>query len=250
MAATANFFYYNPDSVSENRQQDLFSPQPSAILRSSPMQHHEAAMQQYYMSAIHTPRPMHKPGLFSQEPHVLSLDTDFHGFEEQGYPMTPGLSVSGSTVSSPPQSSYLPTPTNGFFGNLPGVKEGCEREVKSEILSAGIDWSRSGSPLLTPGMQHHLQRPNSQLQRKYSNACSWASHTLVGTFLLTPLRSVRAPALSDREPSLGPPFHHSLLPFPFSLPIASTSVCRLGRELLRPSQPDCEHKACSSHLSL
>lgn len=151
MAAQASFFYYNPDSVAENRQQELFTPQPSAILRSSPMQPQEAAMQQYYMSAIHTPRPMYKPGLFSQEPHVLSLDTEYNGFEEQGYPMTPGLSVSSSAMNSPPQTSYLATPTNGFFGNLPGVKEGCEREVKSEILSAGIDWTRSGSPPLTPG---------------------------------------------------------------------------------------------------
>ena len=151
MAAQAPFFYHNPDSVQDHRQHDMFTPQPSAILRSSPMHPQDLALQQYYMSAIHTPKPMYKSGLYSQEPHVLSLETEFSGFEEQGYPRTPGLSTTSSTMNSPPQSSYLPTPTNGFFENLTGVKEGCEREVKSEILSAGIDWSRSGSPPLTPG---------------------------------------------------------------------------------------------------
>ena len=47
----------------------------------------------------------------------------------------------------------LPTPANSvFFGreNMEGVKEGCEGEVQSEILAGG-DWTRCGSPPMTPG---------------------------------------------------------------------------------------------------
>ena len=47
----------------------------------------------------------------------------------------------------------LPTPSNSvFFGleNMEGVKEGCEGEVQSEILAGG-DWTRCGSPPMTPG---------------------------------------------------------------------------------------------------
>ena len=48
----------------------------------------------------------------------------------------------------------LPTPTNPVFfaENIEGVKEGCEGDVKSEIL-AGEDWARAGSPPLTPGKE-------------------------------------------------------------------------------------------------
>ena len=47
----------------------------------------------------------------------------------------------------------LPTPVSGALfalENIEGVKEGCEGDVKSEIL-AGEDWTRSCSPPLTPG---------------------------------------------------------------------------------------------------
>ncbi len=37
------------------------------------------------------------------------------------------------------------------LGNMEGVKEGCEGDVKSEILAGG-DWTRCCSPPLTPGM--------------------------------------------------------------------------------------------------
>ena len=53
-----------------------------------------------------------------------------------------------------PLSSHdlLPTP-NGetfFSRGVEGVKEGCEGEVHAEIL-ANVDWSRAGSPPMTPG---------------------------------------------------------------------------------------------------
>jgi hypothetical protein len=49
----------------------------------------------------------------------------------------------------------VPTPTGAVFfaENIEGVKEGCEGEVKSEIL-AGENWTRSGSPPLTPVFLH------------------------------------------------------------------------------------------------
>jgi hypothetical protein len=34
---------------------------------------------------------------------------------------------------------------------IEGVKQGCEGEVFSELLSAGLEW-RSASPPMTPGM--------------------------------------------------------------------------------------------------
>jgi hypothetical protein len=46
---------------------------------------------------------------------------------------------------------FIPTPVHAFFSpqGIEGVKEGCEGEVCSEILSAGAEW-RSTSPPMTP----------------------------------------------------------------------------------------------------
>ena len=67
-------------------------------------------------------------------------------------PSTPPLSAAGSSMSSPLSSNdMLPTPIGEVFlaQGVEGVKEGCEGEVHSEIL-ANIDWSRAGSPPMTP----------------------------------------------------------------------------------------------------
>ena len=105
----------------------------------------------------------HKPTIMLQQEHhaMLQLDTGY-------YPATPTLSASGSfsSVDSPPSSSgILPTPVNGVFFPRPvhpsgfqAVKEGCEEEVFTEVLAAG-DWTRPGSPPMTPVFLH----PNSQL---------------------------------------------------------------------------------------
>jgi hypothetical protein len=167
------FFYYNPEQTNDHRQQAMFSPHPGAVLASVPPQHfaqhmyaHERPASAGYMHAypfpfqtpIASPRPMYQPkaGMYMADNRALALDTDCH---PDMYPATPPLSV-GSAVSSPPTTGgVLPTPTGAvFFGDhLAGVKEGCEGEVKSEIL-AGENWTRQGSPPLTPGTFISLTR--------------------------------------------------------------------------------------------
>ncbi|KAL9092469.1 MAG: hypothetical protein Q9159_000816 [Coniocarpon cinnabarinum] len=98
---------------------------------------------------VASPQPIHhRPTILieKQEPQLHALDTDCS-------PATPALSACGSSDSSPPSSvGFLPTPVNGTSPtpeSLPGVKQGCEVEVFSEIL-AGNDFPRSQSPPLTP----------------------------------------------------------------------------------------------------
>lgn len=67
-------------------------------------------------------------------------------------PSTPPLSTSGSAINSPSSYEMIATPVNTMcFGqeSFEGVKEGCEGEVQSENL-AGCEWTRCGSPPLTP----------------------------------------------------------------------------------------------------
>ena len=103
-----------------------------------------------------SPRPLQqKPAfLYQHDGLPLSVDTECGTPDVYVYPSTPPLSVSGSTISSPPSTcGILPTPTTGTFftlENIEGVKEGCEGDVQSEILAGG-DWTRSCSPPLTPG---------------------------------------------------------------------------------------------------
>ena len=179
--ASQPFFYYNPEPSADPRQQGLFTPHPSAIVPSHqlpryphPMYVHDVmerpASAQMYLPSQHpaamaggsphggivSPRPLYqKPtALFTERP--LHLDTDCApggAGEAYMYPATPPLSMSGSSISSPPMSSgMLPTPTGPVFfsENIEGVKEGCEVDVKSEILAGG-DWARCGSPPLAPG---------------------------------------------------------------------------------------------------
>jgi C2H2 transcription facotor len=178
--AQAAFFYYNPDQAAENRQHSLFTSQPSILpsnhlqrfqhtLCSSDLSHtlmgdrpssaSSHVMPVHYpipsqMTPIASPRPLYqKPAMIYTDGRGLALDTDCLDHDGYAYPATPPLSISGSNISSPPMSSgILPTPTNPVFfaENLEGVKEGCEGDVKSEIL-AGEDWTRAGSPPLTPG---------------------------------------------------------------------------------------------------
>jgi hypothetical protein len=180
------FFYYNPEASAESRQTGVFMPHPGHILPSSQVQRfqqtfypQEMMMQQQQqqirpsssgspmyippaamslqsnMTPVASPRPIHqKPTLVFQEGHQLMLNTEMLAHDGYFYPATPPLSTSGSTISSPPMScGTLPTPTGPVFSpsfNIEGVKQGCEKEVKSEILAGG-DWARCGSPPLTPG---------------------------------------------------------------------------------------------------
>jgi hypothetical protein len=108
------------------------------------------------MTPMASPRPVHqKPTfLYQLEGHHLSLNTACSAPDVYVSPSTPPLSVSGSNASSPPSTcGMIHTPASSPFysvGNIEGVKEGCEGDVKSEILAGG-DWTRSCSPPLTPG---------------------------------------------------------------------------------------------------
>ncbi|PGH35952.1 hypothetical protein GX50_01277, partial [[Emmonsia] crescens] len=118
-----------------------------------------------------SPQPLHlKPSivLHLDPPSLIPLDTSCGNVNSNsnsnsnsngpssdlyGFPSTPPLSSSGSTVSSPPSScGMLHTPVNGSFfqfETIEGVKEGCQSDVQTEIL-ANLDWARSSSPPMTP----------------------------------------------------------------------------------------------------
>ena len=183
--AQSPFFYYNPEQSADHRQHGLFSPHPNTVVSSYRRQPQPQILPQevmnqqasrmherpsssdshMYMAApfplqssmtpIASPRPMYqKPTMIFTEGRQFALDGERDNIDGYMYPATPPLSISGSTISSPPMSSgILPTPTGAVFfaENIEGVKEGCESEVKSEILAGG-DWARCGSPPLTPGM--------------------------------------------------------------------------------------------------
>ncbi|CRG90145.1 Zinc finger protein YER130C [Talaromyces islandicus] len=112
------------------------------------------------MTPIASPQPTHlKPSIMVQHdsPALLPLDTRFVNADFYGFPSTPPLSASGSTISSPPSTcGMIHTPVNGSFSgfeNLEGVKEGCQSDVHAEIL-AKPEWGRSNSPPLTPVFIH------------------------------------------------------------------------------------------------
>ncbi|KAL8781329.1 MAG: hypothetical protein Q9194_000420 [Teloschistes cf. exilis] len=103
---------------------------------------------QNYNTPVASPRPLYQRPANSCHDGLPALDTELFP-----HPSTPPLSVSASTVNSPPSTcGILPTPVSSDrlpLENMEGVKEGCEGEVKSEILAGG-DWARCGSPPLTP----------------------------------------------------------------------------------------------------
>lgn len=185
------FFYYKPEKISENRHNGLFSPQPnthagvSHVRYFQPQPYDQEMMMQGQphmmysqpsafeaqdylpsgptydvhpsMAMMASPQPMQQRAAFLYQPNglPLTLDTECSTPDVHIYPSTPPLSVSGSSVSSPPSScGLLPTPvTRPFFvlENIEGVKEGCVGDVQSEILAGG-EWTRCCSPPLTPGM--------------------------------------------------------------------------------------------------
>ena len=164
------FYYPQPDPQSEQQRQNgqyhgqALAPQ---MMKGIPSNAHFAP-QGYYPQAhpafqhlmptpLASPQPIHhRPTILieKQDPRLHALDTDCS-------PATPALSACGSSASSPPSSvGFLPTPVNGTTPapeSLPGVKQGCEVEVFSEILAGG-DFPRSQSPPLTPSK--HLIFPH------------------------------------------------------------------------------------------
>ena len=181
-----SFFYYSPDPKADHRQPGYYTPQPNAVHDGMAMHHYQQQLYhpeimmpgqypvytavsssgphmyhpQKSMLAMASPRPVQqKPAfLYQYEGQQLSVDTECNAPDLHVYPSTPPLSFSGSASSSPPSTcGVLPTPVTGSYmgleNNLEGVKEGCQRDVQSEILAGG-DWTRCCSPPLTPGTSH------------------------------------------------------------------------------------------------
>ena len=172
-AMNSHFFYYNPDTAKENaRQHGHFTAHPSGqqLQTMQPQQMvfqrpssansqttsypQQTAYANQMLTPVASPRPMYqKPAILVQpqdSPFLHPIDTDFS--DMRFAPATPPLSSSGSNISSPPSMcDFVPTPVNAFFAGegIEGVKQGCEEEVFSEILSAGAEW-RSASPPMTP----------------------------------------------------------------------------------------------------
>jgi hypothetical protein len=168
----SHFFYYNPDVKENTRQHGHFTPHPSgqsmhtyqpqsmvyqrpSSSSNSQTSYPQTVYANQMLTPVASPRPMYqKPTILIQpqdSPFLHPIDTDFS--DMRFAPATPPLSSSGSSVSSPPSmADFIPTPVNAFFPGegIEGVKQGCEGEVFSEILSAGAEW-RSASPPMTPG---------------------------------------------------------------------------------------------------
>jgi len=127
--------------------------------------HHPQPQPMYAAPAILTPdaspRQQQKPVYYhhqqqQQDMHLLPIETEFH----QHYPGTPTLSASGSfsSASTPPSSVDMHAPANFIpkqhLTQFPAVKQGCEEEVFQEVLAGG-DWTRPGSPPMTPVFLHN-----------------------------------------------------------------------------------------------
>jgi C2H2 transcription facotor len=184
-----SWFVYQPANDPHHRQHGHFMPSPSDqhvynghMQYQHNMQYQQAYMQhpmQQHQQSIHpapafhgsmsmtptaSPQPRQlKPSMaFKHETSALRpLDTNVYRLGSSYSPATPPLSTSGSTISSPPASSMaLPAPISGpYFGFQPYevVKEGREADLYAESF-ANVDWSRSGSPPMTPGKPSYHSR--------------------------------------------------------------------------------------------
>ncbi|KAL1959719.1 hypothetical protein VTO42DRAFT_1305 [Malbranchea cinnamomea] len=273
------FFYYNPDPHAAHGQHGYFSTHPSEsqmVNHHTPVYAHNQCPQhqQQHQQVSHnafdntdetghvvvslapnniptlsptaSPRPLHiKPSILLQQdaPGFLSLDTSCLGPNFHGFPATPPLSTSGSTISSPPSSCVaLRTPVNGGYFRLEsieGVKEGCEGDVESEIL-ANCDWTRSNSPPLTPV---YIQPPTASDCANLSQAPTGASHgTSHGT---EGLAAESTSALcSSLTPSPSPVLTTSLLPPEHQPP--SVAPQQPNSDFCDPRQLTVEHSPPSS----
>lgn len=158
--APSSFYYYNPDPAAPNGQHGYFSTHPSSSdqhmsARAAKPAPTTTASQQQQQRQQQVPAAQPFNALPAHPQHcLLPLNTSFPGETDYfAFPATPPLSTSASTVSTPPSTTgrLLSTPvsaTGGFFLEpLDGVKDGCHRDVHSEILSS----FGCASPPLTPG---------------------------------------------------------------------------------------------------
>lgn len=220
------FYFYTPDA--ESQQRHHFTSQPSEMqfhgMPTFQPQHCMPEQQPIYathamnmqhampmknpfqggmtMTPIASPQPSHlKPTILIQQssPGLMPLDTRFVGADFYGFPSTPPLSTTGSTISSPPSScGTLHTPVNGSFFSMEkveGVKEGCEIEVHAESL-ANPDWSRACSPPMTPVFIHPPSLTASQASELLSVNGSCPS--------LSPSPSPVPTAVISSQPGLSP----------------------------------------------
>lgn len=214
MMAQSPFFYYNPDTTKDTKQQGHFTAQPQCsqytqqqeqfqenvpVFNSSflqqqgptssesqiqfPLKH--AYVSQPLLTPVASPHfPYHKAAVLYQQdsPYLYPIDTDCSDIRLA--PATPPLSSSGSAINSPPSTcEHLLTPVTGspYMGATEAVKEGHEEEVFNEILAAG-EWT-AASPPLTPV---YIQTPTFSVSRAPQNL----SH---GSYLLS---ATACPSLS------------------------------------------------------
>ena len=168
-------FYGQMQSYTPGPQQQHCMPEQQPIYTMHQMATTNAFRGAVNMTPVASPQPSHlKPPMVMQQgsPALMPLDTRFVGPEFYGFPSTPPLSISGSSISSPPSTTDpLQTPINeGFFcfDKVEGVKEGCEGDVQSESLT-NLSVSRSDSPPMSPGKWIALWTGGgfSLLRRKY-----------------------------------------------------------------------------------
>ena len=142
---------YHPGMQYPNQYMHQTLHQHQQPLQPKPVYHGNMAM-----TPIASPQPQHMKAsaAIKQDTSLRPLDTSVYHRGNVYSPCTPPLSTSTSAMSSPPSSSMaLSTPLNGqYFGFQPyeSVKEGREADVYGETF-ANADWSRTGSPPMTPG---------------------------------------------------------------------------------------------------
>lgn len=105
------------------------------------------------MTPMGSPHSTHQQTVCLSQTSKLMLETDLSEHDGVYYPVTPALSTSGSSLSSPGNGTndMLATPLNPMFSGLDGSEP-----VKTEVEMAhepavNFDWSNCGSPPLTPG---------------------------------------------------------------------------------------------------
>lgn len=183
------------------------------------------------MTPIASPQPSQmKPSIIVQQgsPALMPLDTRFLSHDMYGFPSTPPLSSSGSSISSPPSAhGTLHTPIHdSFFGfdKVEGVKEGCETDVHTELL-ANHDWTRTDSPPMTPVFIHppSLTASHSDLLSAHSCPSLSPSPSPVPTDILSQSQTLTAehpgasfcdPRQLTVEPSVNVHTHQDLPPLP------------------------------------
>ncbi|DAA75983.1 TPA_exp: putative C2H2 transcription factor (Seb1) [Trichophyton benhamiae CBS 112371] len=232
--AQPSFYYYNPEPESRHGQHAFFTPHPNEYAQNQMMMVQPQMPQQFtqmqpqmhlhpsdqhngaqfrtlgakdYLSTPNaanspspSPQPMHiKPSVFLHgSPALLSLDTNCGWADANGFPSTPPLSTSGSSISSPPSSCGMTnTPVGGDsfrMEGIEGVKEGCETDVELELL-ANSHWHRSASPEMTPlyvrpfSVHSNASLPSAEASHHNANSGTERGSSLTSSSSRSPSRS-------------------------------------------------------------